>query len=325
VTVLTGVSRPRLWVVSPMLRDTESYVRLRREVTAACAADDRHGEPRFVVVDDSAGTDDEVVVLRDDPDVTVLTTPFNLGHQRAIVFGLRFLVPHIRSDDVVVTMDSDGEDQPADLPRLVERLDDPTTSLVLALRTKRSEPLGFRLMYVCFRLMFRVLTGTTIRSGNFAAQRDDSLVATIDHPSFDLCYSATLLALRRSTVTVPCARGQRFAGASRMNRFALIGHGMRMLLPFSEAIAVRMLVVAAASFAALATYLVLLAVGVIGVPLTGAVLAPGIALTVLFLAAFTGFVVLFSGFGQASVIAMKGIAVPVHPRTETAAVPADES
>jgi hypothetical protein len=325
VTVLTDVSPRRLWVVSPLLRDTESYVRLRREVSAACAAGRRLGQPRFVVVDDSAGTDDEVTVLREDPHVTVLTTPFNLGHQRAIVFGLRYLAPHVRPDDVVVTMDSDGEDQPVDLPRLVEPLEDPTTALVLAQRTKRSEAFGFRLMYVCFRLMFRVLTGTTIRSGNFAAQRGDSLVATIDHPSFDLCYSATLLALRRSTVTVPCARGPRFAGTSRMNRFALVGHGMRMLLPFSEAIAVRMLVLAAASFVGLAAYLVLLGVGAIGDPLTAGVLAPCIALVVLFLAAFTGFVVLFSGFAQASAIAMKGVAVPAAPHAAPAPVPMGES
>ena len=51
-------------------------------------------------------------------------------------------------------------------------------------------------MYLFFRSLFRALTGTTVRSGNFAAQRGASLVATIDHPSFDLCYSSSLLALR---------------------------------------------------------------------------------------------------------------------------------
>src|SRR4029077_8587290 len=120
--------------------------------------------------------------------------------------------------------------------------------------------------------------GRTIRSGNYAAQRGASLVATIEHPSFDLCYSATLLALRRPTSTVPCARGPRFAGSSRMNRFALVAHGMRMLLPFSEAIAVRAFVLAAASFVGLTTFLALLATGVIGEPLSAAVLAPCIAL-----------------------------------------------
>jgi hypothetical protein len=250
----------------------------------------------------------------------VLTPPFGLGHQRAIVYGLRYMTPELGPDDVVVTMDSDGEDQPSDLPRLVEELRTTGAALVLAQRTKRSEPLGFRAMYVCFRLVFRLLTGRTIRSGNFAAQRATSLVATIDHPSFDLCYSATLLALKRSTATVPCARGVRFAGTSRMNRYALVAHGMRMLLPFSENIAVRMLVLAATAFAGLTVFLVLLATNVIGLPLTAPVLAPCIALAVVFLAAFTAFVVLFSGFSQASAIAMKGVTAPVSRRSGRSSV-----
>jgi polyisoprenyl-phosphate glycosyltransferase len=317
VTEPRGAGAPhQLWVVSPMLRDTESYLQLHTEVTAAWRRDGRHERIRFVVVDDSAGTDHEVAQLAALPDVTVLTAPFSLGHQRAIVYGLRYIAPDVAPDDVVVTMDSDGEDKPGDLPRLVAELRTSGAALVLARRTKRREPLGFRVMYVCFRLIFRILTGRTIRSGNYAAQRGASLVATIEHPSFDLCYSATLLALRRPTSTVPCARGPRFAGASRMNRFALVAHGMRMLLPFSEAIAVRAFVLAVASFVGLTTFLVLLTVGVIGSPMTAAVLAPCIALAVLFLAAFTSFVVLFSGFSQSSAIAMKGITVPVHARAE---------
>jgi hypothetical protein len=303
-----------------MLRDTESYLRLHDEALDACRADGWSGEVRFVVVDDSAGTDPDVAQLARYSDVNVLTPPFGLGHQRAIVYGLRAIAPDLNPDDVVVTMDSDGEDQPADLPRLLDVLRTSGAALVLARRTKRSESFGFLVMYVCFRVVFRVVTGRTIRSGNFAAHRGASLVATIDHPSFDLCYSATLLALRQPTATVPCARGHRFAGRSRMNRYALVAHGMRMLLPFSENIAVRMLVLAAMSLLGLTTFLVLLAAGVIGHPVTAAVLAPCIGLAVLFLAAFTAFVVLFSGFSQSSAIAMQGIAVPASRRGERSSV-----
>jgi hypothetical protein len=48
---------PRLWVVCPMLRDTESFLRLHDEVLDACRRDGWSGAVRFVVVDDSAGTD----------------------------------------------------------------------------------------------------------------------------------------------------------------------------------------------------------------------------------------------------------------------------
>ena len=297
----------RCWVVSPMLNDTESFTRLRTETTDACTADGLHLDLRYVVIDDSAGTDPDIHALDGFDDVEVLRPPFNLGHQRAIVYGLRHIVAELGDGDVVVTMDSDGEDQPCDVPRLLRALDTDTVALALAQRTKRSEPLRFRVMYVVFRIMFRVLTGTTIRSGNFAAQRGDSLAVTIQHPSFDLCYSSTLLALRRPTATVPCARGHRFAGSSRMNTYALMAHGVRMLLPFSERIAVRMMFVAATSALTLLVFLISMATGLLGDPPGTVAWSALIAVLTVFAASFTAFVVLFSGFAQSSAIAMKGI------------------
>lgn len=281
-----------------MLHDTESYRRLREEVIAVTTP--VYGPVRFLVVDDSAGTDVDVSTLHGFDDVQVLTPPFNLGHQRAIVYGLRHLAPTLADDDVVITMDSDGEDQPADVPRLLAALRESGAALVLAERTKRSEPLLFRVLYVMFRVFFRLIAGITVLSGNFAAQRGDSLKATVHHPSFDLCYSSTLLALRRPTTTVPCARGKRFAGKSRMNTSSLIAHGIRMLLPFSERIAARMLVIAATTFVALVTLLVLTATGAV----SGVAGSVGFTLTLTaglaFVTSFIGFLVLFAGFSQVS-------------------------
>ena len=288
-----------IWVVSPMLRDTESFIRLRSEVLDHLRSSGEARAVRFLVVDDSAGTDREVVRLHEFDDVEVLTPPFNLGHQRAIVFGLRHLATTVGDDDVIVTMDSDGEDRPEDVPRLLQALTGDGTALVLAERTKRSEPLRFRVMYVMFRLFFRLLAGVTVQSGNFAAQRGDSLKVTVHHPSFDLCYSSTLLALRRPTTTVPCARGHRFAGQSRMNTSSLIAHGIRMLLPFSERIAARMLVIAATSFLALLAVVALVWTEVItGAAALSLLTLVGVAAT----ASFTGFLVLMSAFSNSSAI-----------------------
>lgn len=287
----------KLWVVSPMLHDTTSYVRVRDEVRASCA--DLDTPIRFVVVDDSAGSDREVDQLRGLHDVQVLTPPFNLGHQRAIVFGLRRIAGDVADDDIVVTMDSDGEDQPSDVPRLVAALTD-RTALVVAERTERSESVSFRLMYLCFRFLFRLLTGTAVRSGNFAAQRGHSLVTTIGHPSFDLCYSSTLLTLRRPMSQVPCARGNRFAGHSRMNRHSLIAHGIRMMLPFSERIAVRMLVASGLSFVALVTMIVLVLTGALGASPGAGVLSIVIAIAAVMVVTLVGFVVLFTGYAQSA-------------------------
>ena len=84
----------------------------------------------------------------------MIAPPFNLGHQRAIVFGLRLIEPDIDDVDLVVTMDADGEDRPEDLPRLLDPLLEAPADrrrLCVARRTKRRESFRFRVMYFFFR------------------------------------------------------------------------------------------------------------------------------------------------------------------------------
>lgn len=285
------------WVVSPMLHDTESFLRVRDETTAACRGESLH----FVVIDDSAGTDDDVGRLAGLADVEVMTPPFNLGHQGAIVYALRSITERVGDDDRIVTMDSDGEDQPADVPRLLAALDaDHHTVLALAQRTQRSESITFRAMYFVYRLVFRLLTGTTVRSGNFAAQKAPSLVSTIHHPSFDLCYSSSLLVLRRPTVKVPCARGTRFAGSSRMNAHSLMAHGIRMLLPLSERIAVRMMVLSVVAAIKVVFWLAVVAFWLPDGDAADWVIAALVTWVVIFLSSLIAFFTLFPRFAGAS-------------------------
>jgi hypothetical protein len=185
---------------------------------------------RFVLVDDTAGYDGEVAGLEAFADVTVITPPFNLGHQRALVYGLRTIAGDLDDVDIVVTMDADGEDRPEDLPRLIAPLlhhPDQLGMLCVARRTKRSESLRFKIFYLFFKLMFRSLTGNNVRSGNYAAYRGWLARRMLAHPYFDLCYSATLVSLDLSVTAVPCARGTRYAGSSRMNMLRLFMHGAR--------------------------------------------------------------------------------------------------
>lgn len=199
---------------------------------------------RYCVIDDSAGLDPKLQDLLKDSRTEVLTVPFNLGHQRAIVYGLRRLVDRVSDWDVVITLDSDGEDRPIDILRLQEAhdLSPQRFSIVLARRTKRKVSLSFQVLYACFVAMFRLLTGLVIRSGNFALFSGRTLRQIIHHPYFDLCYSSTLIALKIPLIEIPCERGERYFGNSKMGYFNLLMHGFRMLMPFMDRLAVRALV-----------------------------------------------------------------------------------
>ena len=252
----------RFWTVIPLYFDVDPFLRLRTEVIEALRRSGADaGNVRFVVVDDSAGADPEIARLHRETDVQVVVPPFNLGHQRALVHGLRSIETLVRDEDVVVTMDGDGEDRPADLPLLLKPLlDNPRDQqrLVVARRTTRKVSLAFRVMYFFFSVMFRVLTGIIVRSGNFAAYRGWAVRNVLRHPNFDLCYSAGLLSVRLRIDFVPCPRGTRYAGRSKMGFEKLIRHGTAMLMPFLDRIAVRALIASSAVFVlAIATAAVL--------------------------------------------------------------------
>jgi glycosyltransferase involved in cell wall biosynthesis len=226
----------RLWIFTPVYHDVDSFLILRERLLV-------HGG-RFVVVDDSAGRDPEIERLREFEDVEVIQPPFNLGHQRALVYAIRMKAAELRDDDVIVTLDADGEDKPEDLPRLVHELMETESerAIVMARRTTRTEPPLFKLGYNGFKLGFRLLTGSVIRSGNFAAYRGWVARHVLTHPQFDLSYSAALVALNLPVDYVPCARGTRYAGESRMGYGKLLLHGLSMLIPFTDRIVLRALI-----------------------------------------------------------------------------------
>jgi hypothetical protein len=300
------------WVFTPVYRDVRSFRILRERLLEQLAGSGEGGEVRFVAIDDTAGQDPEVETLRDCADVTVLQPPFNLGHQRALVYALRKALPQIADDDAIVTLDADGEDRPEDLPRLLAALDArplPERRVVLALRTKRRESIGFKVLYRLFRLLFRSLTGATVRSGNFAAMPGAIAKRALLHPTFDLSYSSAILALDLPVEFVPCERGERYEGRSKMTYGRLAMHGLRMLMPFTDRIAIRAL----AAFVFFGILGALLAAVVICLKLFTSSAIPGwtsyIALGALIvsLVALGNFVSLFVLFSQTRAVSLASI------------------
>ena len=303
----------QLAIVCPSYRDVTSFEILRQRIIAIVSTDPLLADcrPVFTLMDDTAGQDHEIARLSALNDTTVVVPPFNLGHQRGIVYGLRSIIDGLGPADVIVTMDADGEDRPEDLPQMVGAvLAAPDDSvLVVARRTKRNESFQFRIFYTMFKSMFRILTGTTVRSGNYAAYRASLARRILHHPYFDLCYSSTLVSLDMQVTEVPCPRGNRYAGTSRMNLMRLFMHGVRMLLPFTDRIAVRALTAFSAIFAAG----IVMGIVVVGIRLGTTAAIPGwttftlLGVLILSFIALGNFIVLFAVFSHSRGISLAGL------------------
>lgn len=217
----------------PLYFDAASFLFLREKIHQILGG--KH-HLHFHLLDDSAGLDPETQALARLENVRLLTMPKHLGHQKALVLGLRQFLGETR-DALVVTMDSDGEDRPEDLPRLLQELK--PDSLVLAKRGPRTAPLYFHVFYFLYSHIFRFLTGVPMRSGNFALGEAAAFRKIIHHPYFDSSYSGALLAVGKNLRFVPCARGLRYEGRSKMTFLHLCSHGARSFLPFKNKILVR--------------------------------------------------------------------------------------
>ncbi|MBZ5575201.1 MAG: glycosyltransferase [Acidobacteriia bacterium] len=167
----------------------------------------------------------------------------NVGHQRAIAIGLVYVHQNLPCD-VVIVMDSDGEDRPADVPKLLfEVKKNRDEAIVFAARTKRLERAPFRFFYKVYRVLHYLLTGLGVRVGNFSAIPSSRLPALVTVPELWSHYAAAVVRARIPHRTTPLARGMRISGESRMNFTALVVHGLTAISVFGDIVGVRALAV----------------------------------------------------------------------------------
>src|SRR5262249_3317956 len=202
--------------------------------------------------------------------VRILHLRRNLGHQRAIAVGLVWTYEHLKTDAVIV-MDADGEDKPEDVARLLDEFSrNGGNQTVFAARLRRAEGFGFRLFYHLYRALHWILTGISVRIGNFSIisfEHLSSLVAVSDLWNH---YAAAVIRSRLPMELMPTARGRRLVGESHMNLVALVTHGLSAISVYGETVGTRLLIgsglVSGALVAVLITVIVASAMSKIPIP-----------------------------------------------------------
>jgi dolichol-phosphate mannosyltransferase len=132
---------PALSVVVPVKDEAENAAPLAREIAQALAGTPEH---EIIFVDDgsSDGTAERLTALRGEiPQLRVLRHGRNLGQSRAIRSGVM-----AARGAIIATLDGDGQNDPADLPRLLAALKaDASLAMVSGVRVKRKDTASRRL------------------------------------------------------------------------------------------------------------------------------------------------------------------------------------
>ena len=102
----------------------------------------------------------------------------------------------------------------------------------------------FRALYQVYKILFDGLTGTHIDFGNFCLIPRPALRAVVSQAGIWNHLAATLTRSRVPLLKVDTARGERYAGQSKMNFVSLVVHGLTAVAVYADVALVRIVILA---------------------------------------------------------------------------------
>ncbi len=233
----------RIRIVIPVYNDWDSLQILLRELDSVASS---LPIAVFVSAVNDGSSDDAIVglgdlsYLRSLAGIEVLHLAANVGHQRAIAIGL-CVAAEDGDADAVLIMDADGEDPPNLIAKLFERVGARESFCFVAQRRKRQESSSFRISYIAYKGLFRIVTGKAISFGNFSLVSLDNVRRLVMTPDLWNNFPAAILRSRVRFETVPLDRGVRYTGTSKMNFTSLVVHGLSGLSVYADTVFVRLI------------------------------------------------------------------------------------
>ncbi|HXQ29874.1 MAG TPA: glycosyltransferase family 2 protein [Gemmatimonadales bacterium] len=156
---LRTIGRPELSVVIPVYNEEDSLATLLGELAAVLQAAGRTYE---VVVVDDGSTDGSFSTLKDlkglYPELHIIAFAANAGQTAAVAAGSR-----AAKGRVIVTLDADLQNDPADIPILLEALDSERASAVVGYRLERRDSVWKRVQSRVANAVRNGLTGDSVR------------------------------------------------------------------------------------------------------------------------------------------------------------------
>lgn len=167
-------------------------------------------------------------------DIEILDLSKNLGSQRAIALGLRYIQKKYLNYNFTLIMDSDGQDDPKTINKLLKLFNPKKDEILVVQRTNRKENLLFRFLYKIYKLAFTILTWKSIKFGNFSLINNKSLKKIVNNEDIWAAYPAAVIKNLKKIKKINADRQRRFKGNTKMNYYKLLDHAFRVFLVFKK-------------------------------------------------------------------------------------------
>ena len=232
----------KFFFVLPVFNDQVSLLNLIQDIKNILDKGDNKLE--FIIIDDASTK--KFKDLKDLKVTHYIKLKSNQGNQKSIYVGIKYLNDLNVNYDYLIIMDSDGEDNPHDISKLVEKCKNHNNDrIIFASRLKRNEGLIYKFFYFFYKLIFRLLTGQKFDFGNFSCIPKKLLNNILNLQTISFHYSASVLKSKIPHSTIFCDKGKRFDGNTHTKLTSIILHALKSLSIYYKEILVKFLILSA--------------------------------------------------------------------------------
>ena len=225
-------------ILIPVFNDWESLLSLLNNIHALKINNIAH--IKVLIVDDcSTEILNKKIEFDSFKDIEIIKNSINIGHGKSIAYGINYISK--KNDfDYLIVMDGDGEDRPEEVKELILKSIDLPSLTITANRIKRSESAFFKLSYHLHKILTLVLTGYSIKFGNFMCIPKQDLNLIVSNKNLSVSFSGTIAKFIKNKTFIPSIRGIRYYGPTKMSFVKLIRHSLLIMSTFRKEAALRL-------------------------------------------------------------------------------------
>jgi hypothetical protein len=225
-------------ILIPVFNDWESLLSLLNNIHALKINNIAH--IKVLIVDDcSTEILNKKIEFDSFKDIEIIKNLKNIGHGKSIAYGINYISK--KNDfDYLIVMDGDGEDRPEEVKELILKSIDLPSLTITANRIKRSESAFFKLSYLLHKILTLVLTGYSIKFGNFMCIPKQDLNLIVSNKNLSVSFSGTIAKFIKNKTFIPSIRGVRYFGPTKMSFLKLIRHSLLIISTFRKEAALRL-------------------------------------------------------------------------------------
>ena len=225
-------------ILIPVFNDWESLLSLLNNIHALKINNIAH--IKVLIVDDcSTEILNKKIEFDSFKGIEIIKNLKNIGHGKSIAYGINYISK--KNDfDYLIVMDGDGEDRPEEVKELILKSIDLPSLTITANRIKRSESAFFKLSYLLHKILTLVLTGYSIKFGNFMCIPKQDLNLIVSNKNLSVSFSGTIAKFIKNKTFIPSIRGVRYYGPTKMSFLKLIRHSLLIISTFRKEAALRL-------------------------------------------------------------------------------------